>query len=140
MLAFCGKHDLLIKSVDLNCGSDSYTAACAAYAGNVEILDWLHSNSKNYFCDFDEICRNAVKNGKINVLEWIKTHQRGFKGAVYEAIRHNQFGVLDWLSDQGYVRNIDVNIDVFSGLHCGVGILNWLKKHNYELRISNDQT
>ena len=53
---------------------------CAVYNGNLDVLIWIKSNNTQRWkavCQRFPVCEEAVKNGKLMVLQWLRSQEGG---------------------------------------------------------------
>lgn len=120
MCAFVGNLKLLEYSMAKSCPYDNYIIKCAAYGGQLEILECLHKDfgaidsmncHRNTNCIsnvYDYVLFNACCNDKVNVLDWVKLKiNDGCKldYSHYKAItRFNSLNIVLWMINNNVIN------------------------------------
>ncbi len=102
-----------------------------AYFNNILFLEKLNENNifnkllKKY------ICKSAVKNGQLTVLEWAFHNNYDYDISLsLVAIKYNQLKLLKWLYKNGF--EIHKNICILATLHNNLKILKWAVKNGFK--------
>ena len=131
ILALCGNIELLKRAHEKLCPIDDYIISCAAYGGNVDILDWVTLNC-NVDINGSNICHNASINGHINILEWVKlnNYELFVDTCTDTAMRYNYLNILEWLLHNGYnIKGTAFRIAARNGY---LNILQWALQNNVQ--------
>ncbi len=107
-----------------------------AYFNNISFLETLNENNKFNMLLKKHLCKSAIKNGQLYVLEWAFHNNYNYDISLsLVAIKYNQLELLKWLHKNGF--ELHKNICVLATLHDNLNILKWARKKgfNYDSRI-----
>lgn len=124
----------------------------AARHGFLDIVKWFHferNGSLHYEREFN-VCGTAAKHGFLDIILWVRNHKHSNgrckcyfdsdlgdlhdeDNILFEAIRGNQFHIVQWVHDDRDPRILNNNMCIYAAQHGNFEILKWAVDFGYPL-------